>query len=174
MPVIHPHNARQARPVRASATHTLRTIQRPHASPDASDPTGVFDDVDLPFPTHPPAWDGSDHVDVTPEGDPESARTLGKADPEVDTVMAHFWRRAPFFSAQFCRGTGARASDHPWAAARPLDAVHGPDGPADAAQPLARCDAAGSPPGGGPCRPVRAQRLPHWPPGKTTGRRCSG
>ena len=91
MPVIHPHNARQARPVRASATRIPRPVRRPHASPDASDPTGVFDDVDLPFPTHPPAWDGSDHVDVTPEGDPESARTLGRADPEVDTVMAQYF-----------------------------------------------------------------------------------
>ena len=91
MPAIPTHNARQPRPVRASATRTPRPVRRPHASPDVSDPTGAFDDVDLTFPPYPPVWDGSDHVDITPEGDPESVQTLGRADPEVDTVIARYF-----------------------------------------------------------------------------------
>ena len=91
MPALHPHHARQPRDGRASATRPTRPVRRPDASPDASAPTGSFDDVDLTFPPHPPAWDGSDHGDVTPEGDLGSAPTLGRADPAVDTVMAQYF-----------------------------------------------------------------------------------
>ena len=146
MSAMHAHDARQPR-AGGLATRT-QPVRRTRASHDVSDPARAFDEVDMPFPLHPPPWDGSDHADVAPEGDPGSARTLGGADPEVDTVHGPLcWRRPPVCPAQCCRGTRAGASDHPWAATRPLGPVHGPDGPADAAPALA---------GGGPARPPRA------------------
>jgi RNA polymerase sigma factor (sigma-70 family) len=91
MPAIHTHNARQPHDVRASATRTTRPVRRSDASPDASDPTRAFDEGTMTFPPYAPAWDGSDHADVASESDPESARTLGWADPAVDTVIAQYF-----------------------------------------------------------------------------------
>jgi RNA polymerase sigma factor (sigma-70 family) len=91
MSAMHAHDARQQRAARAPSTRTTRAVRRTRASHDANDPTRVFDDVDLTFPPTPPAWDGSDYRDIAPEGDPGSARTLGGADPAVDTVMAQYF-----------------------------------------------------------------------------------
>ena len=79
MSVMHAHDARQPRAAR-----------RTRVSQNVSDPARALDEVDIPFPLHPPPWDGSDHADVAPEDALGSARTLGGADPEVDTVMAHY------------------------------------------------------------------------------------
>ena len=70
-----------------SAMHA-RAVRRTRVSHDVSGPARAFDEVDMSCPLHPPPWDGSDHADVAPEGDLGSARTLGGADPTVDTVLA--------------------------------------------------------------------------------------
>ena len=90
MPAMHAHDARQPRAARAPSTRTTRAVRRTRV-PGHHDPTRAFDDVDLTFSPTPPAWDGSDHPDIAPEGDPGSARTLGGADPAVDTVMAQYF-----------------------------------------------------------------------------------
>ena len=91
MPAIDTHNVRQRRDVRASAARTTRPVRRTEVSHDASDPTPAFDEVDMIFPANAPAWDGSDHADREPEGDPESAPALGSADPTADTVIAQYF-----------------------------------------------------------------------------------
>ena len=91
MPARHAHDARQPRAGRVPSTRTTGSVQRTRASQDTHDPTRAFDDVDLSFFPNPPAWDGSDHTEGAPEGDPGSAQTLGGADPAVDTVMAQYF-----------------------------------------------------------------------------------
>ena len=91
MPARHAHDARQPRAARVPSTRTTGSVQRTRASQDTHDPTRAFDDVDLSFFPNPPAWDGSDHTEGAPEGDPGSAQTLGGADPAVDTVMAQYF-----------------------------------------------------------------------------------
>ena len=153
MSAMHAHDARQPRAVRAPR-------HAPHAR--AAHPR-----VPRRQRSHPRVR--RRRPDVPPEPSrvgrvrPRGCRSRGRSGVSADPRRGRpggghgdgpvLWRRAPVCPAQFCRGASAGASDHPWAATRPLDPVHGPDGPADAAPALAGRGPARQPCAGGPAVP---------------------
>ena len=91
MAAIHEDDTRPQHHVRAPSTRTPRPVRCPHVSPDASDPTRAFDDVDLHSPRTPPRGT------APTTGTSRQRATRGPREPsawptrQVDTVLAHYF-----------------------------------------------------------------------------------